>query len=203
MPSSERTANPSTADERPLAERLLDAAEAEIVERGTTDITLRAVARRIGVSHQAPGYVFTDRAGLLTALAVRGYLLLDGAINAARHRVSATATGRETLVEMGLSYVLTASERPALFWLVSRPDLGGHSKDLEEARGKAVATLLDAVRAAMADGWQPGGSAHTLAALCWATVHGLAVLHGDPLRQLNDKSLEETVRSVLNALLAD
>lgn len=66
------TSGMSDPEQPPLAERLLDAVEAEIVERGTTEISLRAVARRLGVSHQAPGYVFTDRAGLLTALAGRG-----------------------------------------------------------------------------------------------------------------------------------
>lgn len=199
MPRTERTA----VTERPLAERLLDAAEAEIVEQGTTEISLRAVARRTGVSHQAPGYIFADRAGLLTALAVRGYLVLDEAITAARDRLGAAASGRETMVEMGVAYVLTTAERPALFWRLSRPDLGGDSKELRQARGKAVATLLDAVRGAMDDGWHPGGSADDLAALCWATVHGLALLHGDALRELTDNSLEATARSVLRALVSD
>lgn len=192
------------ASEQPsLAQLLLDAAEAEIVEQGTTEISLRAVTRRLGVSHQAPGYVFSDRAGLLTALAERGYLLLNEAITAARDRLGATASGREAVVEMGVAYVLTAASRPALFWLVSRPDLGSHSKDLQHARGKAVATLRDAVHGAMADGWHPDGSANTLAALCWSTVHGLALLHGRPLGQLTSDSLEETARSVLGALLTD
>lgn len=202
MPIPKNTVIPVLDDDRPLAERLLDAAEAEIVERGTTDVTLRAVARRIGVSHQAPGYVFTDRAGLMTALSVRGYQMLNQSINATRKRCRENNSGRETLVEMGVSYVIAASNRPALFWLVSRPDLGGNSKELKNARGKAVATLLDAVRAAMKDGWHQGGSPRTLAALCWSTVHGLAVLHGEPLEQLTEESLEETARSVLNTLLA-
>lgn len=203
MHEPDSIAKPNVSIERPLAERLLDAAEAEIVERGTTDITLRAVARRIGVSHQAPGYVFTDRAGLLTALSVRGYRMLCASISAARDEVSGTASGRDTLVEMGVAYVLAAARRPALFWVVSRPDLGGACKELQQARSQAVETLLAAVHGAMSDGWHRGGSANVHAALCWATVHGLAMLHGDPLRQLTDHSLEQTARNVLRALVAD
>jgi AcrR family transcriptional regulator len=193
----------SVIDEAPLAERLLDAAEAEIVEKGTTEISLRSIARRAGVSHQAPGYVFADRTGLLTALAVRGYRLLDAAIAQARDRQGVEVSGRETVVEMGVAYVRTAAERPALFWLLSRPDLGTSSKELAQARGKAVATLLEAVHGAMADGWHRDGSPDDLASLCWATVHGLAALHGYALSELTAASLEATARKVLRALLVD
>src|SRR5262249_22931036 len=67
-----------------LAERLLDAAEEEIARTGSVEISLRAVARRAGVSHQAPGFVFEDRAGLLGALAVRGMRYLRDEVAGAR-----------------------------------------------------------------------------------------------------------------------
>ncbi|MGQ0623832.1 MAG: TetR/AcrR family transcriptional regulator [Sporichthyaceae bacterium] len=185
-----------------LAVRLLDAAEAEIVERGSTEISLRAVARRVGVSHQAPGFAFTDRQGLLTALAVRGYQLLEDAIVRTRDAMPAGADGRETLAEMGVTYIRTATARPALFWLIARPDLGAGSAELVAARGHAVGVLTAAVRVAMADGWQPHRPMNELATLAWATVHGLSVLHPDALSDLTDSSRETTARQVLRAMVA-
>lgn len=185
-----------------MVERLLDAAEAEIVEHGSIEISLRAVARRAGVSHQAPGFAFTDREGLLTALAVRGYDLLDEAIINARD-AAAGASGRERLVEMGVAYVRATSLRPAVFWLVARPDVGSSSADLAKARRKAVETLLAAVRDAMADGWQRDLPVNDLATLAWATVHGVAALHRHALVDLTSAPLEVTARNVLRAMVAD
>ena len=63
----------STVD---LRARLLRAAEAEIAATGPARASLRAIARRCGVSHQATAHHFVDRAGLFTALAVEGHELL-------------------------------------------------------------------------------------------------------------------------------
>ena len=50
---------------------LLRAAEAELAENGIESFSLRAVAKRAGVSHGAPAHHFKDAKGLLTALAQR------------------------------------------------------------------------------------------------------------------------------------
>ena len=55
-----------------LRQRLLRAAEQEIATSGPAKASLRGIARRVGVSHQATAHHFDDRAGLFTALAVEG-----------------------------------------------------------------------------------------------------------------------------------
>ncbi|MDX8153281.1 TetR/AcrR family transcriptional regulator [Patulibacter brassicae] len=184
-----------------LADRLLDAAEAEIAEHGTTEISLRAVARRAEVSHQAPGFAFRDRAGLLAALAARGYRYLQEEIAAAREDQPEDAGGRAVLVEMGVAYVRATTRRPALFWLLTRVDVGVGRPELEDARRRAVETLVAAVRAAIADGWHHDATPDELATLAWSTVHGLAVLHRDALGQLTAGSPEETARATMRLLL--
>src|ERR1700712_3851843 len=52
---------------------LLAAAREELVAHGAGGVSLRAVARRAGVSHAAPTHHFADRAGLLTVLAADGH----------------------------------------------------------------------------------------------------------------------------------
>src|SRR6202042_2870874 len=64
-----------------VREALLAAARAELVEHGRAAITLRAVARRAGLSHASPKYHFGDRSGLLTAIATEGF-------HALAHRLS-------------------------------------------------------------------------------------------------------------------
>ena len=52
---------------------LLEAALAEIAERGPQALSLRELARRAGVSHAAPAHHFGDKPGLLTAIAAEGF----------------------------------------------------------------------------------------------------------------------------------
>ncbi|MFC7657596.1 TetR/AcrR family transcriptional regulator [Pseudonocardia benzenivorans] len=56
-----------------LRRALLDASAQLVGERGPAALSLREVARRAGVSHAAPAHHFTDRRGLLTALAAEGW----------------------------------------------------------------------------------------------------------------------------------
>ena len=67
-----------------LRRTLLVAAAAAIDESGPAALSLRDLARRAGVSHAAPAHHFTDKAGLLTALAAEGFDLLAAALNATR-----------------------------------------------------------------------------------------------------------------------
>ncbi|HEY6309589.1 MAG TPA: helix-turn-helix domain-containing protein, partial [Streptosporangiaceae bacterium] len=59
-----------------LRQALLDAAVATLDELGADRLSLREVARRAGVSHAAPAHHFTDKAGLLTAVAAEGFGML-------------------------------------------------------------------------------------------------------------------------------
>jgi AcrR family transcriptional regulator len=59
-----------------LRQALLEAAVATLDEVGADGLSLREVARRAGVSHAAPAHHFTDKAGLLTAVATEGLGML-------------------------------------------------------------------------------------------------------------------------------
>jgi AcrR family transcriptional regulator len=66
-----------------LREALLDEAQLLLAEQGPEAISLRELARRVGVSHSAPERHFANRQALLEALAVRGHALLYAAIRRA------------------------------------------------------------------------------------------------------------------------
>jgi AcrR family transcriptional regulator len=170
----------STSGPRDLRERLLEAAEEEIRRNGSHGLSLRALARRINVSHQAPGFVFTNRTGLFTALAETGFRLLDQRIQAARDAQPAGTSPRSTLAEMGVAYVMVAQERPALFQVMYRADLvDTRDRRLHDAKRSAFRTLFASVAAAVDDGWHQGEPIEQLALLCWSSVHGVAMLDSD------------------------
>src|SRR5262245_1421759 len=112
--------------ERDVRSALLDAAELEIRERGTAAASLRAIARRADVSHQAPGHFFANRQGLFTALATRTwdrmYASLAGL--AAGH---AGEPALDRLVELGLGYIDFGRANPGLFTLVASADQIDHA----------------------------------------------------------------------------
>jgi AcrR family transcriptional regulator len=169
---------------RDLRAVLLRAAEDELAAVGVGAISLRAIARRAGVSHQAPGHVFRDRAGLFTAVAQAGYDALADELAAGRDAAVGGPPAR--LTGVGVAYVRFALERGALFSVLTRPELSNlDDPALAESRGRPFRVLHDAVEAATETGWGRGAEPRTLALLCWSTVHGLATLARDGILALD------------------
>ncbi|GAA3527806.1 TetR/AcrR family transcriptional regulator [Nocardioides daeguensis] len=161
-----------------LRQRLIRAAEQEIAACGPAKASLRAIARRVGVSHQATAHHFADRAGLFTALAVEGFELL---LSRTRAAVSGVAVaGGQQVTAAGVAYVEFAARQPTMFDVMFRPELL-HTDDpaLGEVRLAHRALLLDLVGAAQATGWAASVPTEELVTIGWATVHGLAVLQRD------------------------
>jgi AcrR family transcriptional regulator len=163
-----------------LRPALMSGAIEEIKETGPAAMSLRAVARRAGVTHAAATYHFGDRAGLLTAVAAEGYRLLADDLREAEQ-----TTG--SFLEVGVAYVRFAVTHRAHFEVMYRPELY-HRDDAElrSARAAAAARLygtgvVDRERIA-------AGVA------AWSIVHGLATLwlNGNLPAQLGDDPEEIT-----------
>lgn len=116
MDGSEDDAAPRRYHHGDLRSVLLAEGEALLEERGPAGFSLRALAKRAGVSHAAPAHHFGDAGGLMTALAARGYERLAEA-QAAR-RAEAGRDPLERLAAGGLGYVEMARRHPALFDLL-------------------------------------------------------------------------------------
>jgi AcrR family transcriptional regulator len=95
-----------------LREALLKAAIRLIAEVGPAAFTLREVARRAGVSHNAPYRHFRDKDDLLAAVAAQGFRELTQAMLDAAARQSDTL---QRLKHSGLAYVTFALRRPEHF----------------------------------------------------------------------------------------
>ncbi len=140
-----------------LRPALLAAAEALLVAGGPAGLSLRAVARAAGVSHNAPYRHFASREALLAALAAEGFGRLGAALRQAGG-----------LAGQGRAYLAFAAEHPALYRLMFGAELQGTSHPaLREAAAGAFAALA-------------GVAADRSTALAaWALVHGLAGLRAD------------------------
>lgn len=161
-----------------LRSRLLEAAEQEIAERGIAKASLRSIARRCDVSHQATAHHFRDRAGLFTALAVKGSDLLHEQTLAAIR--AALPDGGQQVAAGITAYVAFALNHPALFDVMSRPELVSlDDPDLLAVRERARRLSLDTIRSAQQRGWGVDMPAEEVAVLAWATAHGLAMLRRD------------------------
>ncbi|MFU8815818.1 MAG: TetR/AcrR family transcriptional regulator [Pseudomonadales bacterium] len=104
-----------------LREALLLAAEQLLHEKGLQGLTLRACARRAGVSHAAPKHHFADMAELLSMVAARGFDRLTVALQAARGEAGDDPEAR--FIAVARTYVHYARSNPAHFRLMFRSDV--------------------------------------------------------------------------------
>ncbi|UDY23348.1 TetR/AcrR family transcriptional regulator [Nocardioides sp. Kera G14] len=140
----------------------------EMLEGGET-FSLRAVARRAGVSATAPYRHFEDREAIESALATEGLRDLKAELAA----VPAPSTP-DDLGELGVIYVRFALRRPSLFRLM----FGRECDTDDDQRVLAAAELHDMLAAAM-DQVFPGRATDALTDAGWALAHGLAFLYLD------------------------
>jgi AcrR family transcriptional regulator len=163
-----------------LRPALLTAAIEEIEESGPAAMSLRAVARRAGVTHAAAAYHFGDRKGLLTAIAAEGFGLVADALREAHQR-----TG--SFLEVGVAYVRFAVTHRAHFEVMYRPELY-HRDDAALVRARVAAgALLYGSEVPDAERLAEGVAA-------WSIVHGVATLwlNGNLPPQLGDDPEEIT-----------
>ena len=160
-----------------LRRDLLDTALALIAREGPSAVSLRALARRLGVSHAAPANHFPDKAALFTAIAVEGFGLLARAIQDGAGQLGPEATAGQRFRAAGQAYTGFALAHPAHFAVMWQRDLL-HQDDPElvAAGDTTFELLLGSVREIQSEGWAAGRDPQAVAYLAWSVVHGLAAL---------------------------
>jgi AcrR family transcriptional regulator len=170
-----------------LREALLNAALRLISEVGPTAFTLREVARRAGVSHNAPYRHFKDRDELIAAVSTQGYDQLTRALLAAGEQETGSLA---RLKGAGLAYVKFALRRPEHFTVMFDAPASKPSEKLcfnpakmkikypeaAEAAEQSFRALVNYVAACQQEAVLPAGDTKQLALLAWSIVHGIAKL---------------------------
>lgn len=176
-----------------LRAALVRAAMELLEESGEADLSLRAVARRAGVSAAAPYRHYADREALVSAVAAVGYQELAQQL-AAAHPSPSTP---EQLASVAIAYVQFALERPALFRIMFTEPCDRDNDD----RVAATAAVAQYVHAIVERAF-PEADAEALATAIWALVHGLAFLHLDGKLDATSPTLvADRITAAIHALL--
>ncbi|MET0282928.1 MAG: TetR/AcrR family transcriptional regulator [Polyangiales bacterium] len=159
-----------------LRRALVDAAWQLVRDGGLQALSLREVARVVGVSHAAPYHHFPTRGALLDALAEQAFTGLE---HAQRVALGDLTDGPQMLYAIGRAYIDFAREHPEQVLVMFRAraeDEGASPASLIEIGERAFAQLFDVVSTCQQQGAAPQGDTHELALAQWSLVHGFAKL---------------------------
>lgn len=142
-------------------------------EEGDAAISLRALAKQLGVSAPALYRHFSDRNTLLAELAISGFEALRNRLRAVDQKMP-----RKALIKIGLVYVAFAQEEPNLYRLMFGGrvlPMGAHPR-LDAAGKGAFQILEDTVARARQLGYLKPSPVSLMTAAAWSLVHGLSQL---------------------------
>ena len=177
-----------------LPSALVKAAIELLEEGGAAELSLRAAARRAGVSTAAPYRHFADRTALMSAVAVVGYRELATELV----RVNPAPETADDLAAIAVAYVRFALDRTGMF----RAMFTEHCDPTTPERVAAVDAIKQYVTSIVQRAF-PAADAEAMAVAVWALVHGLAFLHLDgKFDASNTDEVAQRVRSAVFAVLA-
>lgn len=175
-PPAPQQAPGSSAD---LKQACVQAAHAFIAEHGVEQLSLREVARRLGVSHQAPYRHYANRDELLAAVIRRCFRRFADALDAR----PVCTDARADLAALGLRYLAYAAEHPLEYRLMFGtpwPAQAGQAGLAEDAR-HALDVLRAVLRRLHGSGPQRRLRVDRDALYIWSQMHGLAAIVHSPL----------------------
>jgi AcrR family transcriptional regulator len=167
-----------------LRSALLDAGAALLEQEGPSGLSLRQLARRLGVTPGAPYRHFEDKDALLAALAAEGYRTLRAEM---LRDADAAPNAEERLKKAGTGYLRFATGQPELFrlmfgWMPSR-DI----PELCEA-GDAAFAAFEGIVQRCEDEELLRRSVSEAGLLAWSAVHGAAFLLIDGRLKIDEPS---------------
>jgi AcrR family transcriptional regulator len=155
---------------------MIQAALRAIEKDGVDALSLRAVARSLGVSPRAPYRHFATKEELLAAVAVEGFRLFESFMSA--HLASVAEGSLVRLRAVVEAYVLFATSHPAAFRVMYAPyaSVDENAPELLRVRSEGHARLMTLLVSAQEAGELRRGDPMALALALVSTMHGLAVL---------------------------
>jgi len=210
MPKSQSHARPYHHGD--LRQAIVKAALEILRETQSLEFSLRELARRAGVSHNAPYKHFLDKRELLAAVSAAGFETLTKRM---AHELGRLRDPREQLFAMLRTYIDHGVENPALYSLMFGGYLGGPDRSrptIELAEAEKTKGLLAGVIIAGGLGRaipQTARNERKIAGAilaCWSLVHGLTLLLADGLVGPKKKSgalADSLVQGLLDGLAAE
>lgn len=187
-----------------LENALIQAGVQILSKEGVAGLSLRKVAKRVGVSYAAPYAHFRDRQALIAAISTEGFKRLYAALDAA---ASAHADDpKQQLVEAALAYVQFAVDNTDIFKIMFSGVLEKEKEypSFVESSRKSFERVVEIVRACQEAEVLPSAPPELMAVSVWGQVHGVVslvlegqvshtVLHRFSLRDIVLFSLDQVV----------
>ncbi|MBF4133435.1 MULTISPECIES: TetR/AcrR family transcriptional regulator [Streptomyces] len=169
---------PDTTERRPyhhgnLRTDLLDAAERSLRAHGAEQLSLRDLARDVGVSHAAPRRHFADRRALLDALAESGFRRLGERLRAAVDEIGDEGDLPARLHAFASAYVRFATENAALTELMNSSKHRPGATAVAEAAAATFGQIGDLIKEGQERGELEGDDPAETGLVIYATVLGI------------------------------
>jgi AcrR family transcriptional regulator len=148
---------PAMRNPTDLRQKVLNASLTLIKEGGLDRLSMREVARKAGVSHQAPYHYFEDREAILAGIAGEGFSKLEQSL--VRAAAEAGAEPIKAVEGMGRAYIEFAMRHPAYFQV--RLSRRRPARSLLLTRASAKMRRLKASRGYRSGFCQPSGQSQT------------------------------------------
>jgi AcrR family transcriptional regulator len=178
-----------------LRQALLDQAMIALRDGGGDALSLRELARAVGVSHAAPRRHFPDRQALLEALAIEGFRRLGATLNDAE--AGGDAEFEPTLQRCAHAYVTFATTDAALLEVMFA---GKHTETVDQAAGEAFAPILALILRGQAEHVLEDSEPERVGLMLLSVIHGIAslrragMLGPDQLEWLVDDAIANFLR---------
>lgn len=180
LSSTQELPTRQTPDPRPadLKEACLQAAREVIAEQGVEGLSMRDVARKLHISHQAPYRHFASRDHLLAEIMRRCFVDFAQYLDASTQSAEPANTVPEgdPLAAMGLAYMAYAAAKPLEYRLMFGtpwPEPASHPELVRHAV-HAFDLLRNHLRRQHGTSPQQTERADLDALFIWSTLHGLA-----------------------------
>lgn len=195
-----------------LRREIVKAALEILGETQSLEFSLRELARRAGVSHNAPYKHFADKRALLAAVSAAGFEMLTKRMS---RDIAGLSNPRERLFAMLRAYIDHGVANPALYGLM----FGGYLSGPDHSRPAIELAEADKTKALLVGVIVAGGLGHPIPATarsepkiagamlaCWSLVHGLTLLLADGLVGPKKKSgamADRLVQGILKGLATE
>ncbi len=191
MPKNDNTVNIESerrayhhGDLRPA---LVQAGLEKLQTQSVQELSLREIARTVGVSPTAVYRHFPNKQSLLYALCEFGAAALYAEQDRAMRAAGGGAAG---FAATGKAYIRYALANPALFRLLMTTKSPTEILNADEEHAQAAMTLLRRNVASLAPQGASPEQQRILVALAWSQVHGLAMLMLDGLVPVDETLIE-------------
>jgi len=173
-----------------------------IHERGIQKLSIRDVAKRIGVSHTAPYRHFKNKKSLLTAIAIDGFNQLSNSID---HSNKPKSYGDEVeiyLYDFGRAYIRFAIENVELYKIMFGDLIENKTNDpaLFQAYDAPFQTLIQYVKALQKKRDIDHAEAEITVLAGWSMLHGYSLFLIDNRRN-HEVGSPQQIELILNRFL--